>query len=213
MPRGVLLASSRVMSADWKHWLRGGFGFERSDFACHPLDRERALRMFYLCLAGGVSLKEIGTETEVYLRSIGCKNEHGIAGQVEDVLKFCKSTAAEVVRTKKKALLITWECSTADHPLSEQLISIMDSRISEQRVFDFVEQYYASSMYSIQAKMEFATRPKHNPYRAQRANAHIHCGESPLICARVVKNLALIRTRDSDTITWEELPTREIALV
>ena len=193
----------QMSDAEWKHWLRGGFGFERSDFASHPSDRERALRMFYMCLAGGVPLAEVAAETERYLRSRGWTSASFTAEQVEDVLGFCKSI--KVGERKTMAWLITWENLSEESALTDRIITIMDSRISSRRIAEFVEHHYLATLYSLRAKLDFATTPKNNPWRAEHrshADDRVHCGESPQIFARIVKHLTVGLTE----ATWEELP-------
>ncbi len=197
---------------DWRLLLAGGFAGMDALFAVHPLDAERARKMFFAAMREGVMLDEIKQVTAEYLKNRSW-NPDAIPDQIQRVERFVKSI--KPARKKKSAWLVTWEYVGIEQPeLSERIISIRDGRTSPEKIKDFVAQYYIAKHYSLDEKMHFSSHPKDNPYPAQFSThpwgglwtAKICCGHNPFIYARFIKNLKLYDDGDGDSaMTWDEL--------
>jgi len=108
-------------------------------------------------------------------------------------------TARKTNAETKSAWLVTWE-GTSGIP-GDPVAAILNYRLSANSVKDFVELLYASLTYSSREKLLLAKDPKKNPYPATMTLfQHIHCGDNPLLHARLVSGLMVTE----GTPTWIE---------
>lgn len=199
----------------WQRLLAGGFAFQTAHFAGHPLDRERAIEMFYKTKVKNISLNEIKKEAERYLISEGVIQE-AIPEMVKDVEDFYKKFNKKIIKKKSKAWLITWESLEKEECLfDKKIISIRDARVSNERIAEFIEQFYIATQYNLSSKFCFSSRFKINPYPVKYSNTEkngryiytgqMTCGDNPYIFARIVENL-IIYSNDNgeEEIKWSE---------
>jgi hypothetical protein len=95
-----------------------------------------------------------------------------------------------------KAWLITWEWAGDPDRVKKPIVSIMNSRISGERMREIVEQIYVNETYSLKARAAYAKNKKNNPYQAYFGTfkgAHclweVYCGHNPYLHARIVNDL------------------------
>lgn len=114
----------------------------------------------------------------------------------------------------KTAWLITWEW-TGDHAKPDQkIVSVQSSRLSPERVRDYVERLYASMRYTPCEKLAYAVAPRKNLYRAQFDSvggvpwqSRITCGHNPWLYARLVMDIRLVDALDGPgRLDWKEIP-------
>ena len=114
----------------------------------------------------------------------------------------------------KKAWLITWEW-IGDHAKKENnIVSILNSCTSAEKVRQYAERIYVDSEYSLTERLEYAKNRKNNPYPAEfdRINGvswegRIHCGHNPFLYARLVMNLGVkLDSNGQEHLEWEEIP-------
>jgi len=114
----------------------------------------------------------------------------------------------------KKAWLITWDGPDVREGEEDNVILILNYRLSPNRVREFVERFYAVKSYSITEKLACAKSQKNNPYPAQfeRINGvqfigRIICGHNPFLYGRLVKNLHVEKDDSgNEQLKWDEIP-------
>jgi hypothetical protein len=205
-----VVSTSESAEQAWRRLLRGGFAFESAPFAVHPLDQERARRMYYFALRAGASPKDILAEAKQYLENeVGLKDVADDNEQLKRVEQFLRQF--KLVTKKHAAWLVFWNSMPApDQVTDSPIVAILDARKSIERIADFVEQTYMASCYSLGEKIHYASRRKDNPYRAnvnfnkeQQKFIGITCGHNPWLEARMVRNLRLaIDPESRQLLTW-----------
>jgi hypothetical protein len=196
-------------ASEWRRLLRGGFAFQNALFASHPRDGERARKMLFFALRDNVTPEQILSEARDYLNETVGLASISIEDQLARVEAFLGTF--RLVKKKKSAWLVFWNSVP---PLGEEpgreILTIMDSRKSVERIQDFLEQTYIAKEYGLREKMLYATRPKSNPYPATYHNdggsgrAGITCGHNPWLEARFVRNLCLERGPEGHGIlSWD----------
>ena len=197
---------------NWKKLVPGCFAGIEAPFGIHPNDKERAIKMLHLAFCQGASMKEVIEEAETHLRKWSSSKK--FMDYQKGLIKIFKPNPFKNKLAKSKAWLITWEGSKVNK--SQQVVNIFDSRISTQRVKDFLENYYIACHYSLFEKATYASNPsrKRNPYPAESAklngvpwHGQFTCGHNPFLFARIVKNLIVsIDKKKKEIISWEEMP-------
>ncbi len=71
---------------DFRNNIPGAFGNVDLKFAIHPLDAARAIELLKICYENNVSLKELLSATEDFLRKSGAGDDH-----VKEQLKEIKA--------------------------------------------------------------------------------------------------------------------------
>lgn len=218
----MLMKKNKIFypDSDWKHLLKGGFCFGLSHFACHPLDKQRAVEMFYKTKVNNVSLKEILKEAKAYLKSKGYDNNADIAEKVKEVEEFYKEVDKPKSNFKKQAWLITWENKDSKSFNPNNIIAIRDARVSGEKIADFVTLHYAAIKYSSTNKFRFSSKATPNPYPAIFSKTDkgisyacdITCGDNPYIHARIVKNLKISYENNTEKFDWEEVDYKSWSL-
>lgn len=184
----------------------GAFAFQTAPFGGHPLDEDRAAKMFHAALRAGASESEIIHEAVAYLTQKGCSSDE-ISRQIERIKSFSPKPTAKV--RSARAWLVTLE-STEKPPV---VVSIFKAQRSAGFVREYMEQYYIDNFYSIQEKLVYAQSRKNNPYPATFETldgvpwlARITCGHNPYLYGRLVLKLRIIKGEQGDHLTWEESP-------
>lgn len=170
--------------------------------------------MLFMALRVRASEDEILDEARGYLAKKGVS---GFAAeeQLARVAKFIRS--AKLVRRKKSAWLITRRSDVNSE--GTEVVAILDSRRSVDRVREFLEQFHIATEYGLSEKLLYAARPKENPYPA-KANVdresmrvvNVSCGHNPWLDARLVRNLEVMRSGEQTVLTWLEGRESRIAL-
>lgn len=200
---------------NWKQLVPGCFAGTRAPFGIHQNDKERAINMFHLALCQGACMAEVIKEAEKHLRKWS-SSEKFITYQ-KGLIKSFKPNPFKNKLKKSKAWLITWEGTGVNKKkMSQYVVNIFDSRMSTQRIKDFLESYYIACHYGLFEKATYASNPsrKRNPYPAESAkfngvrwHGQLTCGHNPFLFARIVENLVVsIDKENKETINWEELP-------
>lgn len=196
-------------SSEWRRLLRGGFAFQNAPFASHPLDAERARKMLFFALRDNASPEQILDEARTYLDEAMGLGYQSVEQQLARVTAFLRTF--HLVKKKKAAWLIFWNSIPAsEEDLGREVLTIMDSRKSPERIEYFLEQTYIATQYGLREKMLYATRPKDNPYRATINQDHVRgrlisitCGHNPWLEARSVRDLRLERAPDGhELLSW-----------
>jgi hypothetical protein len=111
-------------------------------------------------------------------------------------------TTQKTYAEAKSAWLVTWE-GTSRVP-EDPVAAILNYRMSAIRVKDFVGLLYASLKYSPREKLLVAKNTKANPYpAAMTLFQRIHCGDNPLLHARLVSELKVV----DGILKWTESPS------
>jgi len=194
----------------WKALLKGSFGNSDMFFASHPLDEERAVRMFHAAIRAGATLERIQKEARKFLESEGCAKTH-IERELKRIRNFTGNPYHKL--NSKKAWLVTWVGSDIEN----EVVAIFNYRKSPKTVLEFLEQFYIATGYSDTEKLIYAKNKKHNPYPAEyeRVNGilwqgRIHCGHNPHLYACYVTNLGIVKDEnDREKLVWEEIPKPE----
>lgn len=106
----------------------------------------------------------------------------------------------------KSAWLITWEWLGDHAKRDDNIVSILNYRISPSKIKDFMELLYISSEYTLSEKIAYAKNSKNNPYPAQAERGHITCGHNPFLHGRKVNNLRVKKdSNDNEYLEWEEV--------
>lgn len=164
--------------------------------------------MLYFALRDGATPEHILAEARTYLEEAVGLGSVPAEQQVQRVAEFLRSF--RLVRQKKAAWLVFWNSVTpAGSESRREIVTILDSRKSVDRIREFVEQTYMATQYTLREKMLYATRPRHNPYPAtvhvdlrERSTA-VTCGHNPWLEARFVRELRLERAADGQEIlSW-----------
>lgn len=169
--------------------------------------------MMYFALRDGATPEHILAAARAYLEEAVGLGSVPAEQQVQRVAEFLRSF--RLVREKKAAWLIFWNSvSPAGVESHREIVTVMDSRKSVDRIRDFVEQTYMATHYTLQEKMLYATRPKHNPYPAtvhadfRTQSTAVTCGHNPWLEARFVRSLRLERAPDGhEILSWGWTPT------
>jgi hypothetical protein len=164
--------------------------------------------MLYFALRDGATPEDILAAASTYLEEAVGLGSIPAGEQVQRVAEFLRTF--RLVREKKAAWLIFWNSVLpAGVEAHREVVTIMDSRKSVDRIREFVEQTYMATQYTLREKMLYATRPKHNPYPATvhadfRARlTAVTCGHNPWLEARFVRGLRLERAPDGhEILTW-----------
>jgi len=188
---------------EWLKLLRGGFAGTSAAFAVHPLDRARARRMRFLALRCAISDEAIVKEAERYLDPKSELSTDRLEEQltrVSDFLVTCK-----LVRTRRRA----WIVYRTGTDINREVVTVLDSRKSPDRVAELVEQLYMVGNYTVCEKLHYATRKHDNPYPAKiewiDRRALITCGHNPWLEAKVVHNLKLaVNENGCQILTWDD---------
>lgn len=117
----------------------------------------------------------------------------------------------------KRAWLITWGGTPHTIGNKERVVAILDSRISSERVRDYVELIYASAEYSLMERVLYAKK-RFNPYPARYLPIEgvpwrglIGCGSNPWLEARHVANVQVVVDSNGDErLQWDEITAEEI---
>ena len=206
--------STEPEKQDWRHYLAGGFAFTDAPFASHPLDQQRARKMFFAALREGATIDDIKVAAKEYLDDRSW-NPSAILEEIKRVERFVKSI--KPAQKKNSAWLIMWETMGEELPYSKRIIAIRDGRTSPERIKEFVEQFYISTSYSLSEKMHYSSHAKDNPYPAEylshpkggRWTGGITCGHNPFVLARFVRKLKIyIDDENEPALSWEKVKPR-----
>lgn len=128
--------------------------------------------------------------------------------------------AKEIVTKKNKAWLVTWESYSDRIKVPEKkIISVRDSRMSSQKIWDFVQFYYASVVLE---PYEIPKYPNQNNFgivikyvadtQGIPCSAIIHCGcgQSLFIKARIVENLIFFK---DGTYSFDDFEFSKLKLI
>lgn len=115
------------------------------------------------------------------------------------------------------AWLITWEWDGEHANVDDPLIAIFSSRLSENRIAEFIEGYFLIKSASAGEMVYYANRTKEIPYKTEKHVSingiphgdRITCGDNPYIFARKVLQLKVENdvAKNLEIITWREPPT------
>lgn len=111
-----------------------------------------------------------------------------------------------------KAWLITWEWAGDHAKVKNPIASIMNSRISGERMREIVEQIYVNERYSLSERAAYAKNKKSNPYPAYFGTFkgvhclwEVYCGHNPYLYARLVSDLKIEEDRNGkEVISYKE---------
>jgi len=122
--------------------------------------------------------------------------------------------------TGYRAWLVRWEWSANHARIDNPIIAVLSPQFSDKEVANFVDRFYAATMYTPAEMLTFMREPRLNPYRSTRGTAtiiqesgkviqvpyggQIICGQNPHIVATQV--LDLRSTEEDPGLTWIELP-------
>ena len=112
------------------------------------------------------------------------------------------------------AWLITWEWQGGHAKVKDNIASILNYRLSSERVLEIVELLYANNKYDLSERLAYAKNKKNNPYPAEyhrikliRYMGRITCGHNPWLYARVVDNIRIEHNNDGrEILKWDERP-------
>jgi hypothetical protein len=119
-----------------------------------------------------------------------------------------------------KAWLITWEWSGEYAKVENPVASILNPRLSPQKVKEIVELLYVNQNYTIREKLAYSNNKKFNPYPAYytRINGiqwlgEIFCGHNPYLFARKVEKIKVEEDENgNEVLSWKELPKPNIKI-
>lgn len=125
-----------------------------------------------------------------------------------------------VGQKKMKAWLVTWEWSGDHAKRGDKVAAIFSSRLSPERVREYVEFIYLSE-YTLSERMAYPKHKDQNPYPAKFGSldglpweAEIYCGHNPWLFARRVDNLVVERDEHGkESATWTERPKPDISWI
>jgi hypothetical protein len=201
---------------NWKKLIPGCFAGMEAPFGVHPNDEKRAIKMLHLALCQGASMQDVIKEAKKHINKYSSSKKF-LNYQI-DLIKSFKPNPFKSKLKKTRAWLVTWEeIGTETMELSERIVNIFDSRLSAERIKDFIEDFYISTQYSPFEKVTFSNNRKNNPYPAEyfKINgipwiARITCGHNPYLFARIVNNLTVVLNQpDQEIMSWEDLPIPE----
>lgn len=181
---------------EWRRLLKGGFTFQTARFAVHPLDRQRAERMFFVATRAGATKPEILDEARVYLQYECGVRADFLDGELERVETFLSQY--RLTGKAKNAWLVFWNSSSSYvTDVTSNLVQVLDPRISERRICEFLELHYRAVEYSPKELLYYSTRPRKNPYKArgnfskgQRLLSY-SCGHNPWLEARFCHDITV----------------------
>lgn len=199
----------------WQEQIPGAFAGMPSpftaNFASHPKDRKRAIRMLLSAKIEGASKKNILSATKSWLVGADCKLEF-IDQQLDRVEQLYKEILE--LRPKKSAWLVMWDGTSVDKWAQEKrIVAVFDARTSPEKIRSFMEEYYKTDKYSLEEKVRFSSNPKkkQNPYPAEFQRVgdgnflkSITCGHNPFLNARIVEQLIVSHGTDTRTLHWIE---------
>lgn len=193
--------------AAWRRLLRGGFAFETAPFAVHPKDAARAREMYFMALRAGASRQDVLEEAKSHLIEMIPSSPKEVRRLMRSVDAFMKGL--DRAAHKKAAWVVFWNGPDLRRD-ANSVVAILDPRKAQEKVFEFVEQTYASTTYSLTEKIRFSTMRKDNPYQARTNYDRDHrlisitCGHNPWLEARAVRNLRIQHERDgTDVLAWD----------
>lgn len=199
---------------DWKNLLAGGFAYLTAPFAGHPLDKERAVKMFLVTRIKNIPLIEIAKEAKSYLLSKGVKPDY-IAQDIADVKEFYNKMNKKVIKqNKKSAWIITIIKKYGQSDETEKLILVKDARISVENISKFIKDYYIATYYPLSMKIFISSEKENNPYQlrfyknGEKREYYFKMlyGDNPVISARIVKNFKFnIDKNNKEHLQWEEI--------
>lgn len=107
------------------------------------------------------------------------------------------------MKTLKRAWLITWEWSGDHAKKTQKIISVLDYRIGDKRVKEYIEQIYADNYFTLEERVFYLKSPQKRPYygKYNGRSDKIICGHNPYIYARLVKDILI----DGKIFHWKEL--------
>ncbi len=158
-------------------------------------------------------MREVIQEAEKHLQKHS-SSKNFLKYQI-DLIKTFKPNPFKSKLKKTKAWLVTWEYMfTKEENQSKTIVNIFDSRLSAEKIRDFIENFYISTQYSSLEKATFASRRKNNPYPAEffryngiKWQGRITCGHNPHLYARLVKNLTVVINKaGQEIVSWDEVP-------
>jgi hypothetical protein len=177
-------------------------------FAVHPKDRDRAVRAFFLAHRVRVSIDAVCDEAEEHLFEQGASASL-MRSELDRVRLFWDSW--KLTGSAKSRWLVFW--NSTEKPVfhsSNQLIAAFDTRLSTDRITDFMTCYYLAQEATVREKIYFATRRKQNPYVASFAGdwdgkrIGYTCGHNPWIESRVCRNVTVYTACGEEQIVgWE----------
>ena len=112
-----------------------------------------------------------------------------------------------------KVWLVTWEWSGAHAKRGDKVAAVFDSRVSAERVREYVELLYAQETYTLSEKIDcFVGNRRRHPYPAEFVKlegvpweGEIHCGHNPYLRARLVDELTVRRDDDGkENASWKD---------
>ncbi len=110
------------------------------------------------------------------------------------------------------AWLVTWEWVGEHAKVKDKIVTILNYRLSGQKVLKIVELLYVNYNYILIERLAYAKNTKNNPYPAAFEiingkiwEGRIICGDNPHLVARIVDNLKVVKGENGvEELAWEE---------
>jgi len=115
-----------------------------------------------------------------------------------------------------KAWLVTREWIGTHAKRDDEILAVLNPRMSPIRIRELVELLYLNISYGIRGRVYCPLHRKKNPYpasftegRAMRWPPVVHFGHSPFLVAHLVENLAVECHEDgTETATWKDVKSK-----
>lgn len=165
--------------------------------------------MFFVATRAGASKEDILGEAQRYLLEVRGIPVNAAEEQLNRVTSFLRRYA--LTYEAKQAWLVFWNRSDSlVINATSDLVQALDPRISERRIYEFLEFYYRAVEYTPCELLYYATRPSKNPYRAEvnkpsdRQPLSYTCGHDPWLEARYCRQVRIWNIEGGGTkVCWD----------
>jgi hypothetical protein len=108
--------------------------------------------------------------------------------------------------SKISAWIVTWDWS-GEHAAMDrpEILAFFPADTDISFIRQFVENLYAEKTFTLDERVRWTANPDANPYRATVTRVHVHCGHNPMLFARVVDDLEMMKEESGKIVgAWVE---------